>query len=80
MKRRTIKKLCAPGSLITVKGTQCVFMSLGMETGTKIGSFNGINLSTGDFINRCDGTVRPSTASEKKKYWECMKVNLGNRK
>ena len=73
MNKRKLKKACIPGNLMTVKGTQSVFMSLGMKDKYEVNSFNGIDLSTGEFVRRQDGVMRPATREEKKKYWKIMK-------
>ena len=55
MKRRKSKKIFVPGTLITVRGTNCVFMSLGMKHSCELESFNGFDISTGHPVRRCDG-------------------------
>lgn len=73
MNNREAKKLMIPGKLVTVKGTSCVFMSLGKKKGRVIESFNGFDLKTGMPVTRCDGVVRPSTKSETIKYWNIIR-------
>lgn len=74
MNNRKAKKIMTPGTLVTVKGTSCVFMSLGKKKGYEIGSFNGFDLKTGVPITRCDGVVRLATKSETIKYWDIIRL------
>lgn len=76
MKRRKAKKMYKAGTLITVRGTSCIFMSLGFKGKNELDSFNGINIATGELIRRCDGIVRLATKREKAKYWEILKRKL----
>lgn len=80
MKRRRSKKTFAPGTLITVQGTSCVFMSLGMMSASELNSFNGFDMATGQPVTRCDGRVRLATRKECDRYWECLKDLLAKRK
>lgn len=73
MKRRYSKKKFSPGTLITVQGTSCVFMSLGMKTPCELDSFNGFDLSTGNPVAVCNGRARLSTKKERTKYWNVLK-------
>ena len=73
MNGRKLKKACAAGNLIAVKGTQCVFMSLGIKNKNEVDSFNGIDISTGEFVRIKNGIMRPATNIEKKKYWDILK-------
>lgn len=72
MKRRKSKKTFAPGILITVHGTSCVFMSLGMKSASELDSFNGFNIATGQPVTKCDGRVRIATRKESTKYWSIL--------
>lgn len=74
MKRRKSKKMYAPGTLVAIQGTSCVFMSLGIRNENQLDSFNGIDLSTGKAVRRCDGIARPATRKESEKYWTCIKA------
>ena len=69
MKKRINKIVYAPGTLVTIKGTKCVFMSLGLRGNGFLDSFNGINLLTGNPVSRCDGQARLATKKEQKMYW-----------
>lgn len=66
---REAKKAYRPGTLITVEGTHCVFMSLGLKKNFKLDSFNGMDILTGEPVRRCDGTARPATKKESLLYW-----------
>ena len=76
MKRRKAKKLCKCGTLLTIEGTSCVFMSLGLIDKNRIDSFNGIDIRKREFISRCDGKARVATKKECEMYWHIMKHNL----
>ena len=69
MKRRINKIVYVPGTLVTIKGTKCVFMSLGLRGNGFLDSFNGINLLTGNPVSRCDGQARLATKKEQRLYW-----------
>ena len=69
MKRRINKIVYTPGTLVTIKGTKCVFMSLGLRGNGFLDSFNGINLLTGNPVSRCDGQARLATKKEQRLYW-----------
>ena len=73
MNRRKSKKLYAPGTLVTIKGTTCVFMSLGLKGKGELESFNGINIITGEPVTRCDGQARLATKKEQRWYWLSIK-------
>ena len=73
MKRRKSKKKFAPGTLITVQGTSCVFMSLGVKSPCELDSFNGFDLSTGNPVVVYSGRVRLATKKEVVKYWSILK-------
>ena len=74
MNNRKAKRIMTPGKLVTVKGTSCVFMSLGKKKGYEIESFNGFDLKTGVPVTRCDGVVRPATKLETIKYWDTIRL------
>ena len=80
MKRRKAKKLCKCGTLLTIEGTGCVFMSLGLIGKNEINSFNGINIHTRELISRCDGKARVATKKECAIYWHVMKQYLSSMK
>ena len=69
MNRRKNKKLYAPGTLVTIKGKHCVFMSLGLRNKNSLDSFNGIDILTGKPVARCDGQARLATKKEQRLYW-----------
>ena len=73
MKKRNSKKMFSPGTLITVQGTNCVFMSLGMKSSCELDSFNGFDLRTGNPVAVCNGMARLSTKKERVKYWGILK-------
>ena len=73
MKRRNSKKKFAPGTLITVQVTSCVFMSLGMKSSCELDSFNGFDLNTGNPVVVCNGRARLATKKEMVKYWDVLK-------
>ena len=73
MKRRISKKKFSPGTLITVQGTNCVFMSLGMKSSCELDSFNGFDLNTGNPVVVCNGRARLATKKEMVKYWDVLK-------
>ena len=73
MKRRKTKKKFAPGTLVAVHGTNCVFMSLGMKSACELESFNGFDISTGQPVRRCDGKVRLATKKECTRYWDALR-------
>lgn len=79
MKRRKSKKVYTEGQLITVQGTSCVFMSLGLIGNNELNSFNGFDISTGRVVKRCDGKVRLATKKESKRYWLAMKFFLADK-
>ena len=71
MKKSALKKIKRKGTLITIKGTNCVFMSLGVF-GNRVESFNGFNLKTMEPVRRCDGKARLATKAEQARYWTCL--------
>lgn len=79
MKRRKAKKVYSEGQLVTVQGTSCVFMSLGLIGNNELNSFNGFDISTGCVVKRCDGKVRLATKKERKRYWLAMKFFLADK-
>lgn len=48
-------------------------MSLGLKNKNEVDSFNGIDISTGEFVRTKNGIMRPATNIEKKKYWDILK-------
>ena len=80
MKIRKVKKLSKCGTLLTIEGSSCVFMSLGFMAGNRIDSFNGIDIRKREFISRCDGKARLATKRECKMYWSIMKRHLSKLK
>ena len=64
-----------PGTLVTIKGTSCVFMSLGHKEGTKneLQSFNGMDIRCRVPVIRCDGEGRQATRREQAEYWKVMR-------
>ena len=80
MKIRKAKKLCKCGTLLTIEGTSCVFMSLGLIDKNRIDSFNGIDIRKREFISRCDGKARVATKKECAMYWSIMKRHLSKLK
>lgn len=73
MKRRKSKKLFKPGTLVTIQGTHCVFMSLGLKGNNELESINGINLETKRVVKECNGKARPSTKREAALYWDILR-------
>ena len=76
MKRRKAKKLCKCGTLLTIEGTSCVFMSLGLVGKNTIDSFNGVDICKGELISRCDGKARVATRKECAMYWTVMRHHI----
>lgn len=74
MNRRRSKKIYKPGTLITVQGTYCVFMVIGLKGKNELDSFNGINVVTGKPVIRCDGRARLATKKEQRLYWTFIKA------
>lgn len=72
MKKSALKKIKRNGTLVSIKGTDCVFMSLGVFGG-RLESFNGFNLKTAEPVTRCDGEARLATEAERARYWACVK-------
>ena len=79
MKRRKSKKLFKPGTLVTIQGTSCVFMSLGLKSACELDSFNGFDISNMKPVTRCDGKARLATKKECERYWMAMKKMVKNR-
>lgn len=73
MKKRKSKKIYKAGTLITVQGTHCVFMVIGLKGKCELDSFNGINIVTGKPVVRCDGLARLATKKEQRMYWASIK-------
>lgn len=73
MGKRKSKKQFKPGTLITVQGTRCVFMSLGLKGDNTIESMNGIDIITGKPVSRCDGKARLATKREQMWYWIALR-------
>lgn len=74
MNRRKSKKIYKAGTLITVQGTHCVFMVIGLKGKCELESFNGINIVTGKPVVRCDGLARIATKKEQRMYWASIKT------
>ena len=73
-------KLFEPGTLITIRGTSCVFMSVGVKTNNEIDTFNGFDILTGEPVTRCDGQARLATKKECTLYWSALRRKLSNQK
>ena len=73
MNNRQRSKLKNHGTLITIKGTSCVFMVKGMKDRNTIDSFNGFYIKTGMVVKSCDGICRLATKREQSAYWSCLR-------
>lgn len=75
MKKRNYKRIFKPGSLFRVVGSNCVFMSLGLNprNNREIFSFNGIDIVKREAVTRADGRAHPATKAERETYWKVMK-------
>ena len=76
MNRRKAKRMYKCGTLITVEGTGCVFMSLGLHGDGSVDSFNGVNIRTKELVSRCSGKGRVATKKECAAYWSVIKNHL----
>ena len=75
MKKRNYKRIYRPGTLFRVQGSDCVFMSLGLNprNNRQIFSFNGIDIVERKTVKRADGRARPANKWEQATYWAVMK-------
>lgn len=75
MKKRNYKRIYRPGTLFRVQGSDCVFMSLGLNprNGSQIFSFNGIDIVKRKAVIRADGRAVPAKKWEEQTYWQVMK-------
>ena len=73
-------KLFEPGTLVTIQGTSCVFMSVGVKTNKEIDTFHGFDILTGEPGTRCDGQARLATKKECTLYWSALRRRLSNQK
>ena len=73
MNNKQRSKLKKAGTLITIKGTSCVFMVIGMKDKNTVDSFNGFDIKTGIAVQKCDGVCRLATKREQSAYWSCLR-------
>lgn len=75
MKKRNYKRIYRPGTLFRVQGSDCVFMSLGLNprNNRQIFSFNGIDIVKRKAVTRADGRAVPARKWEEQTYWQVMK-------
>lgn len=75
MKNRNYKRIYRPGTLMRIQGSNCVFMSLGLNprNNKQIFSFYGIDIVERKAVTRADGRARPANKWEQNTYWAVMK-------
>lgn len=75
MKQRNYKRIFRQGTLFRVVGSDCVFMSLGLNPRNRreIFSFNGIDIVRRQAVIRADGRARPANRQEQQTYWNVMR-------
>lgn len=75
--KKEIEKITTCGTLVTIVGTTCVFMSLGRDSKpNQLRTLNGIDIKTRTPVTRCDGICRLATKNEVKAYWDIMANDL----
>lgn len=78
MNNRKLSKIRKPGTVFLIKGTNVLFMSLGMKSKNQIDSFNGFDITTGQPVKRCDGQAVPAPKWMQARYWKALKVYAGS--
>ena len=75
MKKRNYKRIFRPGTLMRIQGSNCVFMSLGLnpKNNRQIFSFNGMDIVERKPVTRTDGRARPANKWEQNTYWAVLK-------
>ena len=75
MKKRNYKRIFRPGTLFRVKGSDAVFMSLGLnpKDNRQIFSFNGMDIVRRCAVKRADGRAVPATRREQQTYWAVIR-------
>lgn len=75
MKKRNYKRIYREGTLFRVVGSNCVFMSLGLnpKNDREIFSFNGIDIVKRCTVKRAYVRARPASRWEQQTYWNVMR-------